>query len=73
MNNYKDIKWFNNRMEASQTDLFERNELRPSSETFKIIRIYMLLGCFWILFSDKILDVMINDHNLYIRIQTYKG
>lgn len=73
MNNYKDIKWFNNRMEASQTDLFERNELRPSSETFKIIRIYMLLGGFWILFSDKILDVMINDHNLYIRIQTYKG
>lgn len=60
-------------METSQTDLFERNELRPSSETFKIIRIYMLLGGFWILFSDKILDVMINDHNLYIRIQTYKG
>ncbi|MGQ1911481.1 hybrid sensor histidine kinase/response regulator [Marinifilum sp. RC60d5] len=34
---------------------------------------YLLIGCLWILFSDKILNAFISDKDYLTTIQTYKG
>lgn len=34
---------------------------------------YLLFGLMWILFSDMLLDFLINDHGLLTKFQTYKG
>jgi len=39
----------------------------------KVAISYALFGGLWIIFSDSLLDVLITDHALYIKIQTYKG
>lgn len=37
------------------------------------ILIYLIFGGLWIIFSDLILDLLIDDKLLYVRMQTYKG
>ncbi|MCM1992234.1 HD-GYP domain-containing protein [Oceanirhabdus seepicola] len=39
----------------------------------RIASIYVLIGCLWILFSDRILSMIVIDKNIYSNIQTYKG
>lgn len=39
----------------------------------KIALVYAVIGGLWILFSDKILDSIIEDSHLITKIQTYKG
>lgn len=34
---------------------------------------YLIIGCIWIVFSDKILNYLIRDPDLLTRFQTYKG
>lgn len=40
---------------------------------YRIIGGYVIIGCLWILFSDKLLQLFINDPLLLTRIQTAKG
>jgi C4-dicarboxylate-specific signal transduction histidine kinase len=40
---------------------------------YKITILYLLAGGLWILFSDKILDFLINDKTKLSEFQTYKG
>jgi signal transduction histidine kinase len=40
---------------------------------YKITAIYLVLGCLWILFSDKILLLLIDESHLLTKLQTYKG
>lgn len=40
---------------------------------FKVVGIYLLVGVLWILFSDKILEITIEDARLVNRLQTLKG
>lgn len=51
------------------------NETNVSLDGFpwQIIIIYLLFGFSWIIFSDRILAGVINNQELYISIQTYKG
>lgn len=39
----------------------------------RIAIIYLIIGCFWVLFSDRILSMIVIDKNIYSNIQTYKG
>lgn len=39
----------------------------------KIVLLYALIGGLWILFSDRMLALMVTDPQLITRIQTYKG
>lgn len=40
---------------------------------YRIITGYIIIGCVWIIFSDKILGYFIKDPDLLTRIQTFKG
>ena len=40
---------------------------------YRIIAGYIIAGCLWIVFSDKILDYFVRDPDVLTRIQTYKG
>jgi PAS domain S-box-containing protein len=40
---------------------------------FRITLIYLIFGFLWILFSDKLLDLLLKDHELLTKFQTYKG
>ncbi|MBE0682158.1 MAG: PAS domain-containing protein [Anaerolineales bacterium] len=45
----------------------------PSRGTIKIVGLYLLLGFLWILFSDKLLAMLVRDPEVFLRISTYKG
>ena len=47
--------------------------MRKLKFELRITLVYLLVGGFWIAFSDKILNNMINDIGLMTRIQTFKG
>jgi PAS domain S-box-containing protein len=40
---------------------------------YKITLTYFIFGFLWILFSDKLLDLLLSDNNLLTEFQTYKG
>jgi len=40
---------------------------------YKLVVAYLLIGCLWIVFSDKILYAFIQDSIILTKIQTYKG
>lgn len=77
MKERKDIKWFDNKMMDIQdkfSDFLElKKDLNPRLESLKISIIYMIIGALWILLSDKVLDVFINDTNIFKQVQLYKG
>lgn len=62
--------------DMAKTTAGEKQEgtgIRPTREATKIILIYTLTGVLWILLSDKILDFLIKDNEVYDRIQLIKG
>jgi len=44
-----------------------------SKSPWKSILIYIVMGIFWIVFSDKILALFVNDYDNYVVVQSYKG
>jgi signal transduction histidine kinase/CheY-like chemotaxis protein len=40
---------------------------------YRITILYLLIGCLWILFSDRFLELMTSDATMITRLQTYKG
>lgn len=50
-----------------------RTSIRPGYESLRLIFIYVILGSFWIIFSDRILTYITGDLALYGRMQTFKG
>ena len=46
---------------------------RKSRFEYKITLNYLIFGILWILFSDKILDLIISDDSLLTEFQTFKG
>lgn len=77
MKDGKDIRWFDNKIVDIQNkfpDFLEvKKDLNPGRESLKIIIVYMIIGGLWILLSDKVLDIFINDTNVLKEIQLYKG
>lgn len=56
-----------------QKDLSWQRPLAGKLVPFKITAIYALVGGLWVLFSDKVLAMLISDSATITRIQTYKG
>lgn len=48
-------------------------DLKPNKESLKFLIVYLTFGFAWILFSDSILEWMIDDIQVIMKIQTYKG
>lgn len=49
------------------------NLLRNIRFEYRITFSYLLFGLLWILFSDKVLDLLVQDDSLLTQFQTYKG
>lgn len=49
------------------------NNVKPVNSTLRIIIIYLIVGVLWILFSDRILDMIVSDDETYRQIQLFKG
>lgn len=49
------------------------DRLKYKNIPWKTILVYFIFGVLWILFSDTVLDLLVNDHEFYILIQSYKG
>ncbi len=50
-----------------------RTTINPWKESLKIILVYISIGTIWIVFSDKILTLLVTDPFSYQKAQTYKG
>lgn len=48
-------------------------EFNPLKVSFKIAGIYLILGCLWILLSDKIADSLIKNKELFTLVSMIKG
>ena len=47
--------------------------MRKLKFEYKITAIYLLIGCLWILFSDKLLFLFFKESSVLTKMQTYKG
>ena len=55
-------------MKTQKSNLFRNFKFE-----FRITLTYLIFGCLWILFSDKVLDLLEKDDSLLTEFQTYKG
>lgn len=73
----KDLNNLDHNMELIQkeyeTFLNQKLNTRPEFESLKIIIKYLVIGVFWILFSDRIVSSIIESQKLQEEIQLYKG
>ncbi len=46
---------------------------KPRFEAVRFVAIYVLVGVLWILWSDKLLEVFVDDFELYANLQLIKG
>ena len=61
--------------EKSMSQHFDelRKGIVPWRESVRVIAVYILIGSAWILFSDRLLSLLVTDQGMYQRIQTIKG
>jgi len=52
---------------------YKSNGLNPFKKSISIIFKYLIMGCLWILLSDKLLSYFVKNHDLMEEIQLYKG
>ena len=64
--NNEDFSKFDNLLESPY-------KVHPHREAFKIALAYGMVGAIWILLSDEILSRIINNHQIYKKIEVYKG
>lgn len=50
-----------------------KKQVKPRLQAFKIIFYYFVLGVLWILLSDRLLQFLVRDNELFMTIQLYKG
>lgn len=50
-----------------------RESIKPTYESVRLALIYIVFGSLWILFSDKLLLIFIEDFDRYKYVQTFKG
>lgn len=57
---------------ATHKSLLKRLSEKVQFE-YKITTTYLIIGVLWIVFSDRLLESLISDHDIVIELQTYKG
>ena len=50
-----------------------KNKINPKKIALQVIISYLVLGCLWILLSDKILAALVPNDDMFQAIQLYKG
>lgn len=50
-----------------------RKEIDPKRATFRIMTVYLIIGFAWVWFSDGLVSFLIEDPNLLLTVQVYKG
>ena len=64
---------------TDENELLKENELlseiglRFNKLPWRTILVYVIMGFTWIMFSDRILEVFVQDQKAYVTAQTYKG
>ena len=53
--------------------LNNNNKMSPYFEALRISIIYGITGILWITLSDKLIEVIFTDINIYMKVATYKG
>lgn len=56
---------------SSALNFESRNNLKY--ENIKICLIYLIIGFIWILFSDRVANIITNNNEMLVKISTYKG
>ena len=51
----------------------KKHDLNPAIATIRIIIVYLTMGILWILLSDKLLEVLVDDPAQIAAFQLYKG
>jgi len=54
-------------------DLLFQDDVALKKMPLKVTIVYALIGGLWILFSDRVLDILIESKSLMVKIQTIKG
>lgn len=62
-----------NREYCNENELLNEIQFKYKNFPWKPILVYVLVGFFWILFSDRLLGYIINDYDFYMILQSYKG
>lgn len=60
-------------MKHNHTILDDEIRYDIRNNPWKTVVIYLFFGFAWIMFSDRILEMFIEDHNQFVQFQTYKG
>ena len=53
--------------------LSQNKKNNPWKESLKIMILYLVIGILWILLSDKIVNLVWENHDIIAKIQLYKG
>lgn len=53
--------------------MIQHNSITPTHTAFRIVIIYSIVGCLWILFSDRLLELLVEDSHQLVRFAIYKG
>lgn len=73
----RDSDFFNNKMSQIQNQYVDlaktHGEIKPRLESLKIIVVYLLVGGLWILLSGRALSFIVQDPEMLIKIEMYKG
>ncbi|MBZ9636960.1 EAL domain-containing protein [Clostridium sp. FP1] len=60
-------------IELLNIDWLFKDDVALKKMPLKVTIVYALIGGFWILFSDRILNILIENKSLMVRMQTIKG
>ncbi|MDP3386935.1 MAG: EAL domain-containing protein [Eubacteriales bacterium] len=63
----------NNNQDKSNKTADKLFKISTNKESLKFLLVYIIIGFAWILFSDTILEYLIDDMQVILKIQTYKG
>lgn len=76
MSNNKKHKLINSKkiLNNEYEEFYEMNsKVRPEVTALKVIGLYLTIGVFWILLSDKLLDMVVESDAVLKKMQLYKG
>ncbi|SET37713.1 PAS domain S-box-containing protein/diguanylate cyclase (GGDEF) domain-containing protein [Natronincola peptidivorans] len=70
----KNLKEIDHKLQHQLGDFLRlRKNVNPRMEALRIFIIYLLVGGLWILLSDKVLAILVEDPEIFKAIQLYKG
>ncbi|MGH4052300.1 MAG: EAL domain-containing protein [Clostridium sp.] len=66
-------KKLTNRIETLNTDTLLRDDVELKRLPIKVTMVYAIIGGLWVMFSDRVLNMLVESKSLMVKIQTIKG